>query len=157
MSIKLITPLGNGLFREEDQDAPYNESTRAREDSLGTFRIDNPIAVATNIAGSLGGVDAAAPIFMVAPRPGKIMGVAGFANATITAGFVRLDPTVNGVVATNTGATLSPTATGNMTNLATTIPFAQGALLGVSASMGASGIQASGVDLSAQLLVKWDV
>lgn len=152
--MKLVEQLDNGQFRETNFNAPAQETDRARLEQLGPFRRDNLAQGLVATAMTLGAVDAVAPVDFVAGAPGSIVGIAFRVNEDVTAGTGTAQATIAGTVVGET-AVLSDTVQQKITNFATPVKFAAGALLGVKVLTDGSWAPAT-ADGQAYLLIRWD-
>src|SRR5215831_10432041 len=86
-----------GVHKEYAQNAPAQETVNARVDLVGPFRKANLTAGLSATALTAGGVDADAPISVLAHSNGQIIGVEYKFSANITAGgasAATVQPTV---------------------------------------------------------------
>lgn len=152
-----------GVHREYAQNAPAQETVNARVDILGPFRRPNLAAGLSATALTLGGIDADAPISVLAHSAGQIIGVEYKFSANISAGGASaaiVQPTV-------APAGLSPVAQGAATNVASggtnpqlgvvdlaPVSFAKGDGLGVTVATNGAFAPVT-ADLDVYLIVRY--
>ncbi len=123
-------------------------------DSLGSFRQDDVAKSKTAVALTYQGVEATAPVDVVAPRAGRIVGVVARLSADVTAGTATILPTIGGVGQAQT-AVLSDTVQQLVQKFTTPIAFAEGDLLGLDITTSADLAPDASSELRSDLLVEW--
>lgn len=162
-----VTTLDSGKQISDPTNAPAVESENARYDQLGPFRRANVAASLAAVQLTAGGVDADAPVGILAGRAGEIVGVAYGFSAAVSAG---------GATAAQPQASVNAVAKGNLFSVASggaqsgvldetagdvssgpskgAITFAEGDRLGC--QLTTSGTFApTTADLDVYLLVRW--
>ena len=120
---------------------------------VGQFRNDDVAKSKTDVALTFQGTDATAPVDIVAPRAGRIVGISARVNAAVTASTITAIATIGGVGQAET-AILTTTAQQKITHFKVPVAFAEGALLGIDHTTGVITPDAS-LELVADLLVEW--
>jgi len=164
-----IEELDSGAHRDQPFNAPANESANARVAAIGPFRKANLTVSMSAVAMTLGGVDADAPVSLLAHSSGKILGIQYGVNALLTAGgasTIVVQPTIApkgvdaNVAVAATSTAIASAASGNpqraVVDLAETA-FNKGDALGMQI-VSTSGTMAPATtdDFAAWLLVRYD-
>lgn len=152
---RLVEPLGGSTVRESATNAPVTETDKARFEALGPFLVSNMAQGASAAAMLLAGV--AAVVDMIAPRAGKVVGLAVRSNADLTAGTATFKAKV-GANQVGSSAVLSDTVQQKIVDFTDkeqqSSSFARGALLSVTAESDGSYAPAT-ADQQAWLLIEW--
>lgn len=150
---RLVEYLSNGAVRETTgpNTGPVTETDKARFEMLGPFIVSNLAQGAAATAIPLAGV--ANVVDIVAPRAGKVVGLAVRSNADLTAGTATFKAKV-GANQVGVSVVLADTVQQKITNFTTPGEFAAGALLSVTSESDGSYAPAT-ADHQAWLLVEW--
>ncbi len=162
-----VTTLDSGKQVTDPTNAPAVESENARFDQIGPLRKANLAINLAAVALTAGGVDADAPVNIVAGRAGEIVGIAYGFSAAIAAGGAPAAPlpaTVNGPAKGDLfsiasggaqAAVLNETA-GDVTSGPSkgAITFQEGDLLSVAITTNGTFAPTTD-DVQAYLLVRW--
>jgi hypothetical protein len=150
---RLVEYLGGSAVRETTSvgQGPVVETDKARFNALGPFLVSNMAQGAAAAAMLLAGV--ATVVDMIAPRAGKVVGLAIRSNADLTAGTATFKAKV-GSSQVGVSVVLSDPVQQRITNFAVPGAFAAGDLLSVTSESDGSYAPAT-ADHQAWLLVEW--
>jgi hypothetical protein len=160
-----IEEMATGGHRDLPFNAPANETANARVDMLGPFRHANCAIDLSAVATTMGGVDADAPVSILAHSSGKIIGIAYKFSANITAGgtsaaTVQASIAPSGKTPAAAGDAVLVASGGSDPQLAVAdesveVAFKKGDGLGVNLSTSHTFAPTTD-DFDAYLIVRWD-
>lgn len=149
--MRQVEILNGNAVRETAYNGPAIETDKARFEMCGPFLMSNLAQSAAAAAMLLAGV--ATVVDIIAPRAGKVVGLAVRSNADLTAGTATFKAKV-GANQVGVSVVLADTVQQKITNFTTPGEFAAGALLSVTAESDGSYAPAT-ADHQAWLLIEW--